>query len=140
ALLQEARPDLARTTIVSPINGKAVQLNAHEGEVVVTGTMNNPGSVIAVIADLSEILVEAEVGETEVTGIKIGQKAKVHVDAVPDKEYNGHVVEIGSSAAVRQTGGTGLRYFMVKVAIDDPDDRLRPGMTSPVPIMTTTAP
>src|SRR5438552_2900227 len=57
ALLQQARTDLDRTTIVSPIDGKAVQLNAHEGEVVVTGTMNNAASVIAVIADLAEILV-----------------------------------------------------------------------------------
>jgi HlyD family secretion protein len=140
ALLQQAKTDLDRTTIVSPIDGKAVELNAHEGEVVVTGTMNNAASVIAVIADLSEILVEAEVGETEVTGIKVGQKAKVHVDAVPDKEYEGHVVEIGSSAAAKQTGGTGLRYFKVKVQIDNPDDRLRPGMTSQVSIITTTAP
>ncbi len=139
ALLQQAKTDLDRTTIVSPIDGKAVELNAHEGEVVVTGTMNNPASVIAVIADLSEILVEAEVGETEVTGIRVGQKAKVHIDAVPDKEYNGHVEEIGSSAAVRQTGGTGLRYFKVKVAIDDPDERLRPGMSSQVSIITSTA-
>ena len=140
ALLQQARTDLDRTTIVSPIDGKAVELNAHEGEVVVTGTMNNAASVIAVIADLSEILVEAEVAETEVTGIKVGQKAKVHVDAVQDKEYDGHVVEIGSSAAVRQTGGTGLRYFKVKVQFDNPDERLRPGMTSQVSITTTTAP
>jgi HlyD family secretion protein len=139
ALLQQARTDLERTTIVSPIDGKAVQLSAQEGEVVVTGTMNNPGSVIAVIADLSEILVEAEVGETEVTGIRVGQTAKVHVDAVTDKEYAGHVSEIGSSAAVRQTAGTGLRYFKVKVAIADPDDRLRPGMTSQVSITTSTA-
>ena len=139
ALLQQARTDLERTTIVSPIDGKVVQLNAHEGEVVVTGTMNNAASVIAVIADLSEILVEAEVGETEVTGIRVDQKAKVHVDAVADKEYEGHVAEIGSSAAVKQTGGSGLRYFKVKVAIDNPDDRLRPGMTSQVSIITSTA-
>ena len=139
AMLQQTRTDLDRTTIVSPIDGKAVQLNAHEGEVVVTGTMNNPASVIAVIADLSEILVEAEVGETEVTGIRVGQKAKVHVDAVPEKEYAGHVAEIGSSAAIRQNSGTGMRYFKVKVAIDDPDDRLKPGMTSQVSIITTTA-
>src|SRR5947207_2197460 len=139
ALLTQAQTDLSHTTIVSPIGGKVVQLNAHEGEVVVTGTMNNPASVIAVIADLSEILVEAEVGETEVTGIRNGQKAKVHVDAVPEKEYEGHVEEIGSSAAVRQNGGTGLRYFKVKVAIDNPDDRLRPGMTSQVSITTSTA-
>ena len=55
-------------------------------------------------------------------------------------EIKGHVVEIGSSAAAKQTGGTGLRYFKVKVQIDNPDDRLRPGMTSQVSIITTTAP
>jgi HlyD family secretion protein len=138
--LRQAEEDLSRTTIVSPIDGKAVQLNAHEGEVVVTGTMNNPGSVIAVIADLSQILVEAEVGETEVVSVKIGQQAKVKVDAIPDREYKGHVVEIGSSAAVRQGAGAGIRYFKVKVAIDDADDRLRPGMTSQVSIVTSSAP
>ena len=138
--LRQADEDLSRTTIVSPIDGKVVQLNAHEGEVVVTGTMNNPGSVIAVIADLSVILVEAEVGETEVVGVKLGQPAKVKVDAIPDKEYQGHVVEIGSSAAVRQGAGAGIRYFKVKVAIDNADERLRPGMTSQVSIVTNSAP
>jgi HlyD family secretion protein len=136
--VQQAENDLSHTTLLSPIDGKVVQLNAREGEVVVTGTMNNPGSVIAVIADLSQILVEAEVGETEVVGIRQGQAGKIHVDAVPDKEYAGHVTEIGSSAAIRQNAGTGIRYFKVKVAIDDPDDRLRPGMSSQVSIVTTT--
>jgi HlyD family secretion protein len=137
--LRQAAEDLSRTTIVSPIDGKVVQLNAHEGEVVVTGTMNNPGSVIAVIADLSQILVEAEVGETEVVGVRINQQAKIKVDAIPDREYSGRVVEIGSSAAVRQGAGSGIRYFKVKVAIDDADDRLRPGMTSQVSIVTSSA-
>jgi HlyD family secretion protein len=138
--LRSAAEDLSRTTILSPLDGKVVQLNAREGEVVVTGTMNNPGSVIAVIADLSQILVEAEVGETEVVSVKLQQRAKVKVDAVTDKEYRGHVVEIGSSAAVRQGAGAGIRYFKVKVAIEDADDRLRPGMTSQVSIVTSTAP
>jgi HlyD family secretion protein len=138
--LRSAAEDLSRATILSPLDGKVVQLNAREGEVVVTGTMNNPGSVIAVIADLSQILVEAEVGETEVVGVKLQQPAKIKVDAVPDKEYRGHVVEIGSSAAVRQGAGSGIRYFKVKVAIDDADDRLRPGMTSQVSIVTNRAP
>jgi len=139
ALLQQAETDLQHTTIVSPIDGKVVQLNAHEGEVVVTGTMNNPASVIAVVADLSEILVEADVGETEVVGIKLNLPAKVKVDAVPDREYAGHVAEIGSSAAVRAGSGSGQRYFKVKVAIDNPDDRLRPGMTAQVSIITSTS-
>jgi HlyD family secretion protein len=139
ALLQSAQTDLDHTTILSPIDGKAVQLNAHEGEVVITGTMNNPGSVIAVIADLSEILVEATVGETEITGIRVNQPAKIHVDAIPEKEYNGHVAEIGSSAALKQGTGAGMRYFTVKVQIDNTDERLRPGMTAQVSIITTTS-
>lgn len=138
--LRQAAEDLSRTTIVSPLDGKVVQLNAREGEVVVTGTMNNPGSVIAVIADLSEILVEAEVGETEVVSVRLQQTAKIKVDAIPDREYHGQVVEIGSSAAVRQGAGAGIRYFKVKVSIDDADDRLRPGMTSQVSIVTSSAP
>jgi HlyD family secretion protein len=138
--VRSAAEDLSRTTIVSPLDGKVVQLNAREGEVVVTGTMNNPGSVIAVIADLSQILVEAEVGETEVVSVKLQQPAKIKVDAVPDKEYRGRVVEIGSSAAVRQGAGAGIRYFKVKVGIDDADERLRPGMTSQVSIVTNSAP
>ncbi|HXG59462.1 MAG TPA: efflux RND transporter periplasmic adaptor subunit [Thermoanaerobaculia bacterium] len=139
ASLRQAEEDLSRTTIVSPIDGKVVQLNAHEGEVVVTGTMNNPASVIAVIADLSEILVAAEVGETEVVGIRTGQPARVKIDAIPGKEYSGRVVEIGSSAAVRQGVGSGIRYFKVKVSLDAPDENLRPGMTAQVSIVTNTA-
>src|SRR3954447_6000498 len=139
AVLQQAQNDLDHTTILSPITGRAVQLNAHEGEVVIPGTMNNPGSVIAVIADLSEILVEADVGETEITGIRLNEPSKVHVDAIPDKEYSGHVAEIGSSAALKQGIGAGMRYFKVKVQFDNPDDRLRPGMTAQVSIVTTTS-
>jgi len=139
ALLQQAQTDLDHTTILSPITGKAVQLNAHEGEVVITGTMNNPGSVIAVIADLSEILVEADVGETEITGIRLNESSKIHVDAIPEKEYDGHVAEIGSSAVLKQGAGAGMRYFKVKVQIDNTDDRLRPGMTAQVSIITTTS-
>jgi HlyD family secretion protein len=139
ALLQQAQNDLDHTTILSPMNGRAVQVNAHEGEVVIPGTMNNPGSVIAVIADLSEILVEADVGETEITGIRLNEPSKVHVDAIPDKEYDGHVAEIGSSAALKQGTGAGMRYFKVKVQFDDADERLRPGMTAQVSIITTTS-
>jgi HlyD family secretion protein len=139
ALLQQAQNDLDHTTILSPMNGRAVQVNAHEGEVVIPGTMNNPGSVIAVIADLSEILVEADVGETEITGIRLNESSKVHVDAIPDKEYEGHVAEIGSSAALKQGVGAGMRYFKVKVQFDDADERLRPGMTAQVSIITTTS-
>lgn len=136
--LAQAEEDLSRTTILAPIDGKIVQLNAHEGEVVITGTMNNPGSVIAVIADLSEILIEAEVGETEVVRMRVGQPAKIKVDAVQDFEYLGQVAEIGSSATAK-AGSSGLRYFTVKVALRNADERLRPGMTAQVDIITESA-
>lgn len=136
--LAQAQEDLSRTTIIAPIDGKIVQLNAHEGEVVITGTMNNPGSVIAVIADLSEILIEAEVGETEVVRMRVGQPAKIKVDAVQNFEYLGQVAEIGSSATAK-AGSSGLRYFTVKVALRNADERLRPGMTAQVDIITESA-
>lgn len=139
ASIIQAETDLSYTTILAPTSGKVVQLNAREGEVVIPGTMNNPGSTIAVIADMSQILVEAEVGETEIVGIHPGLAAQIHVDAVADRDYHGHVSEIGASAAVRAGAGSGIRYFKVKVAIDDADDRLRPGMTSQVSIVTQTS-
>jgi HlyD family secretion protein len=134
AALSQVTQDLSHTTITSPMNGKIVQVNAHEGEVVITGTMNNPGSVIAVLADLSEVLVQADVTETDVVKVQIGQRGKLKIDAVPDKEYTGRVVEIGSSAVSRATS-PGVRFFEVKIAIENPDDRLRPGMTSQVDIV-----
>ncbi len=137
ASLAQSSDDLSRTSILSPIDGKVVQLNAQEGEVVVTGTMNNIGSVIAVIADLSQILVQAEVTETEVVRLVAGQKAKVRVDAVADVEYQGTVSEIGSSAVTKSSAG--VRVFNVKILFDQPDQRLRPGMTAQVDIVTEKA-
>jgi HlyD family secretion protein len=138
AAVVQSDTDLSYTTITSPIDGKVVELNAREGEVVIPGTMNVAGSMIAVIADMSEILVEAEVGETEVVGIHQGLGAKVHIDAIPEKDYQGHVAEIGASAAVHTGSGNGIRYFKVKVAIDNADERLRPGMSAQVSIVTQT--
>jgi HlyD family secretion protein len=137
AALAQAADDVSRTTILAPMDGQVVQLNAREGEVVVTGTMNNPGSVIAVLADLSEVLVVAEVGENEVVQIRPGLPARVSVDAVGDRTYRGSVVEIGSSAAARAGAGAGLRFFRVKIIIKDPDERLRPGMTAQVEIVVS---
>jgi len=135
--LRQATEDLGYTRIVSPMDGKVVQLNAQEGEVVVTGTMNNLGSVIAVIADLSEILVVADVTEIEVVNLRVGQPAKVRVDAIDDKVYDGRVVEIGSSASLRAGSTSGVRYFKVKVQILNPDARLRPGMTTQVEVIVS---
>src|SRR6185503_1686884 len=73
----KAQDDLSKTTIYAPLSGRVIVLNAKEGEVVVSGTMNNPASVIGTIADLSEILVEVDVDETEVVYTQLDQTAKV---------------------------------------------------------------
>ena len=135
AALDKARDDLAKTTIFAPLAGRVIELNAEEGEVVVSGTMNNPASVIGTIADLSELLAVVDVDETEIVDVALGQEATVDVDAVPGTTYHGQVVEVGSSgyAKPRQPDVT---YFRVKVLIADADDGLRPGMSARVAIRT----
>ncbi|MEO8505247.1 MAG: efflux RND transporter periplasmic adaptor subunit [Acidobacteriota bacterium] len=135
AELAKAKSDLEKTTIFAPISGRVITLNAKEGEVVVSGTMNNPASVIGIIADLSEILVEVDVDETEIVHVKVGQKAELDVDAVPDHKYAGTVVEIGSSGYSKATQPD-VTFFKVKILFDAPDDSLRPGMSSRAAIDT----
>jgi len=129
AELEKARDDLEKTIIYAPLSGRVIALNAEEGEVVVSGTMNNPASVIGTIADLSEILVEVDVDENEIVQAEIGQPASVSVDAVPDHDYRGRVVEIGSSGFQRPQQPD-VVFFKVKVLLDDPDERLRAGMSA----------
>ena len=102
ALLDKAEDDLRKTTIFSPLTGRVIALNAEQGEVVVSGTMNNPASVIGTIADLSEILAEVDVDETEIVYVatRAVRRASI-VDALPDVRYAGRVVEIGSSGYTR---------------------------------------
>jgi HlyD family secretion protein len=128
ASLSQAKTDLAKTTIYAPISGRVVRLDAEQGEVVVFGTMNNPASIIGVIADLSEILGKVDVDETEVVNIHPGQSATLKVDAVSAREYHGHVVEVGSSGSSRPQQPD-VTFFEVKIQLDDADEALRPGMS-----------
>lgn len=132
---RRAVEDLERTTIRSPMDGVVTALNVEKGETAIVGTMNFAGSVLLVIGDLSELVAEAEVAESEVVGLAPGQVAQVRVDALPDVAMEGRVVEIGSSG-VRQAD---VVKFRVKVALDRPDPRVRPGMTAKVEITTATA-
>lgn len=129
AALEKAEDDLQKTTIYSPISGRVVALNAKEGEVVVSGTMNNPASVIGTIADLSEILVEIEVDETDVVHVEEGQRATVAADSLPEIEFAGRVAEVGSSGYAKPQQPD-VRLFRVKVLLEQPDERLKPGMTA----------
>jgi len=138
ASLDKAEDDLYKTTIYAPLSGRVTALNAEEGEVVVSGTMNNPGSVIGTIADLSEILAEVDVDETEVAFLELGQMASLTVDALTDRSFTGSVVEIGSSGFQRPTNPD-VTYFKAKILLDAPDAALRPGMSARVEITTAVA-
>ncbi len=132
--LKRAQDDLARTIIRSPMDGMVIQLNAERGETVVPGTTNLPGSVIMTIADMSRLLAEVEVGEVDVVDLALGQPTEVRVDALGDEAQEGDVVEIATSG--RKDAAQGIIRFNVKVAIHDPDPRLRPAMTAKVNIVT----
>jgi HlyD family secretion protein len=135
--LQRSEDDLARTTIRSPMDGTVIQLNAEQGETVVPGSTNLPGSVIMTVADMSVLLAEVEVSEVDVVNVALGQEAEVKVDALGTEPQKGHVVEIATSGRRDPTQGT-IR-FRVKVALDDPDPSLRPAMTAKVDILTATS-
>jgi HlyD family secretion protein len=139
ANLVKAQDDLTKTTIYSPLDGRVITLNAKEGEVVVSGTMNNPGSVIGIIADMAEINAEVDVDETEIVNVKLGQQAIVRVDALPGREYTGKVVEVGSSGYNR-ANQPDVTFFKVKVLLDHPDDNLRARMSVRAEIRTATRP
>lgn len=137
ANLDKALDDLSKTTIFAPLSGRVIELNAEQGEVVVSGTMNNPASVIGTIADLSEILAEVDVDETEIVYVEEGQDTELAVDALPETSYAGQVVEVGSSGYTLRSQQD-VTFFKVKVLLENPDRRLRPGMSVRAEIETAT--
>jgi HlyD family secretion protein len=133
ASLKSTLDNLAKTTYTSPIDGVITSLRVEEGEVAIIGTMNNPGTVLLTIADLSVMEVEVEVDETDVVGVALGQSARVRVDAFPDRIFEGRVTEIGSSALQPTTGGLSTQEskdFKVVVTLEKPAVRLKPGLSA----------
>jgi HlyD family secretion protein len=133
ARVEEAREALSYTTIYSPIDGVVTQLNAEVGEVVMTGTMNNPGTVILQVADLSKMILLAEVDETNVGQVAIGQKAKIHIPAFWDEEFDGVVQNI---ALTQRLSRTGAKYYKTEILILGDVTRLYSGLTADVDIET----
>ena len=134
-----AADNLSKCRFVAPFDGVLSALNVEKGEIVITGTMNNPGTQIMTVSDLSRMLVRAEVDETDVVDMKLGQKAKISVDAFPDTTFAGTVVEIGNTAKLSTISTVqGQTNFEVKVAFDDNVPQVRPGMTADVDIETAT--
>ncbi len=142
ASLQSTIDSLNKTVIRSPIDGVVTSLKVEEGEVAVVGTMNNPGTVLLTIADLSVMEVEVDVDETDVINVKLGQKAEVKVDAIPDKILEGEVTEIGSSAKQSSTllsssssTSKEAKDFKVVVTLKDPPSVLKPGLSASTDII-----
>jgi HlyD family secretion protein len=132
-----ARDTLSKTTITAPIDGVVTKLGVEEGEVAVIGTMNNPGTVLMTISDLSVMEAVMEVDETDVPQVIVGQNAVLLVDAYRDRTFDGIVTEVGSSPIV-QTGATAGIDFEVKIRIENPPDGLKPGLSVTADIVTDT--
>jgi HlyD family secretion protein len=138
ANLDSAQYDLSKVRIESPIDGIVTARSIQEGEMVMIGTMNNAGTVLMTLADMSTIQAEIEVDETNVPNVQIGQVAKVTIDAIPDKSFRGHVTEIGNSPIQAATGTTATQAtnFKVKVVLDEDVPEVRPGFTCTADITT----
>ena len=140
ATADSARFDLSKVQIESPINGIVTRRNIEEGETVVIGTMNNAGTVLLTIADMSVIQAEVEVDETDIPSVAIGQPAKITIDAMPGQTFTGKVSEIGNSP-IQGTGAaastaTQATNFKVVVTLDKEIASVRPGFTCTAEITT----
>jgi HlyD family secretion protein len=143
ANLTAARDTLSKTTMRAPMDGIVTALPVEEGEVAVIGTMNNAGTVLMTIADMSVVEAVMEVDETDVPSVKVGQRASVTIDAYPNKSFPGLVTEVASSPIKRNgvTGGTTEAVnFEVKIQIEAPPAGVRPGFSASADIITGTRP
>ncbi len=139
ANLRSARYTLSKVTIEAPMDGLITRLNIEEGETVLVGTMNNPGTVLITVADMSVIQAELEVDETDIVDVRIGQPAEVVIDAFPDQEFKGIVTKIGSSAMQAVSATTQqATNFAVEVILEDEIPGARPGFSTTADITTAT--
>ena len=142
ANLEEAQDRVARTTIRAPITGRVTRLNIEEGETAVVGTMNNPGSLLLTISDLSVVEAVLAVDETDVPRVSVGDSAVVELDAFPGRTFAGRVSKIGESAIGTGTGqgqapaqARGSVDFEVVLTILDPAPGIRPDLSATADII-----
>ncbi len=138
---------LSDFSVVSPIDGVITDLPVRVGETVVPGIQNSAASTVMTVADMSLITAEVKVDETDIVNVTEGQQAEVTIDAIPDKTFTGHVIEIGDTAILRSTGVAAsqsntssqeAKDFKVVVALDNPPDQIRPGLSCTAKITTAT--
>lgn len=150
ASVKEAGDNLIKTTIYSPVDGVVSKLSIQQGERVL-GTQQFAGTEIMTISDLSQLDVNVDVNENDINRIKLGDSSKIQVDAFLNKEFDGVVTQIGSSANVVGTNADQVTNFTVKVRINPESYKallihtatnqvpFRPGLTATVDINTSHA-
>jgi HlyD family secretion protein len=147
ANLTHAADVLQKTTYVAPFDGMITNLPVREGETVVIGIQNSPGSTLMTLADMSIITAEVKVDETDIVNVRLGQPAEVSIDAIPKKTFKALVTEIGNNAIVRSTGvstsqqtsaSQEAKDFKVVVTLQGPPDNLRPGLSATAKVTTAT--
>ena len=141
ASLAEANERLSKTVFRAPISGKVTRLNVEEGETVIVGTMNNAGTVVLTISELSRVEAVLEVDETDIPYIALGDSTILELDAFPDRQFRGVVTEIGNSAirppaSTAGSGQTAAIDFEVVVTMDDPPGGVRPDLSATADIIT----
>lgn len=145
AVLNASRDDLSKTTVRSPIDGTVTTLRIKAGEVTVVGTMNNAGTQLMTISDMSTVQAVLMVDETDTPSIALGQKAVLTLDSYPDRRFDGVVTEVGSSPIARDdvelagliTTSDAIN-FKVRVKLLDPPPSIRPGFSVTADIITGT--
>ena len=147
ATLTRASDVLQKTVYAAPYAGMITNLPVREGETVVIGIQNAPGSTLMTLADMSVITAEVKVDETDIVNVRLGQQAEVTIDAIPKKVFHAVVSEIGNNAIVRSTGvatsqqasaSQEAKDFKVVVTLQDPPEDLRPGLSTTARITTAT--
>lgn len=147
ANLKSAADVLQRTYSLAPLDGVVTNLPVRVGETVVPGIQNSPASLIMTIADMSLITAEVKVDETDIVNVKLNQTADVTIDAIPNRTFKGHVIEIGNTAILRSTGlaasqstisSQEAKDFKVVIALDNPPEEIRPGLSCTAKVTTAT--
>lgn len=130
-----ARDSLDKTAITAPVAGVVTRLEVEEGEMVVIGVQNQPGTTLMTVSDLSAIIAEVKVAEADVLRLALDQPATVTLEAMPGVQFAGRVVEIGASALPQTGTQAAAREFRVKVQLEGDTGALRPGLTCDAEIL-----
>jgi HlyD family secretion protein len=131
-----ARDLLEKTEIVAPMAGRVTRLNVRQGEMVVIGIQNQPGTTLMTLSDMASLNAEVKVAEADVLRLELGQPATVTLEALPERTFPGQVEEIGASALPPVGPGAAAREFRVVVGLEADEPRLRPGLTCDAEIVT----